>query len=201
MATNLLKSKTPSKKNVMKKVSLLILLCGVLFVNLASAQCGSHAKKTSYNSWNSSHKDIVDIAASSDDFSTLVTAVKAAGLVNTLKSDGPFTVFAPSNTAFAKLPEGTVSSLLEENSKSALTSILTYHVIPAKITAESLVNSITAAGGSFEMKTVNGASITAKIMNGNPVLIDQKNNKSFITQTDLSGSNGVVHVIDQVVMP
>jgi len=185
----------------MKKVSLLILLCGVLFVNLASAQCGSHAKKTSYNSWNSSHKDIVDIAASSDDFSTLVTAVKAAGLVNTLKSDGPFTVFAPSNTAFAKLPEGTVSSLLEENSKSALTSILTYHVIPAKITAESLVNSITAAGGSFEMKTVNGASITAKIMNGNPVLIDQKNNKSFITQTDLSGSNGVVHVIDQVVMP
>ena len=186
----------------MKKVSLLVMLCGVLFVNMLSAQCGSHAKKTSYsNSWNSSHQDIVDIAASDDNFSTLVTAVKAAGLVNTLKSDGPFTVFAPNNTAFAKLPEGTVASLLAEDSKSTLSSILTYHVIGAKITAESLVNSIAAAGGSFEMKTVNGETLTAKIMNGNPVLIDQKNNKSFVTKTDISGSNGVIHVIDQVVMP
>lgn len=186
----------------MKKVSLLVLLSGILFVNLASAQCGSHAKKVSYNqSWNSSHKDIVDIAASSDDFSTLVTAVKAADLVSTLKSDGPFTVFAPNNIAFAKLPEGTVNSLLEESGRSTLTSILTYHVIPAKISAESLVNSIAASGGSFEMKTVNGSVLTAKMMNGLPVLIDQNNNKSFITDTDLGGSNGVIHVIDQVVMP
>jgi uncharacterized surface protein with fasciclin (FAS1) repeats len=177
-------------------------LSSILFVNLASAQCGSHAKKTSYNeSWNTSHKDIVDIAASDDSFSTLVTAVKAADLVSTLKSEGPFTVFAPNNIAFAKLPEGTVNSLLEESGRSTLTSILTYHVIPANITAESLVNSIAAAGGSFEMKTVNGSSLTAKIMNGTPVLIDQKNNKSFITKTDLAGSNGVIHVIDQVVMP
>jgi len=131
----------------------------------------------------------------------LVTAVKAAGLVNTLKSDGPFTVFAPSNTAFAKLPKGTISSLLEPSAKSTLTSILTYHVVPAKITAESLVNAINATGGSFELKTVNGAILEAKIMNGNPVLIDSKGNKSFITQTDLSSSNGIIHVIDSVVMP
>ena len=171
-------------------------------VNLASAQCGSHAKKTSNTqSWNSSHDDIVDIAASDDNFSTLVTAVKAANLVSTLKSEGPFTVFAPNNIAFEKLPEGTVSSLLEESGKSTLTSILTYHVVPARISAETLVNSIAAAGGSFEMKTVNGGILTAKIMNGLPVLIDQKKNKSFITKTDLGGSNGVIHVIDQVVMP
>lgn len=164
-------------------------------------QCSSKKSKhyTSYSS--DRHSDIVDVAASSDDFTTLVAAVQAADLVDVLKSDGPFTVFAPNNIAFAKLPEGTVETLLNRENKKTLSSILTYHVIPAKITAESLVNTIKATGGSVEYKTVQGETVIAKIINGNPVLIDQKGNRSFITKTDINGSNGVIHVIDAVIMP
>lgn len=186
----------------MKKLGFVLLLCSFFAHHSLTAQCGSHAKKTSYsNNWNSSHDDIVDIAVSADNFSTLVAAVKAADLVSTLKSDGPFTVFAPTNTAFSKLPTGTLESLLEPSAKSTLSSILTYHVVAANITAETLVNSIKAAGGAFTFKTVNGQKLTAKIMNGNPVLIDANGNKSFITATDIKGSNGVIHSIDSVVMP
>lgn len=184
----------------MKKLILLVLLSLPLLINAGFAQCHS-GKKSHYTSSKNHKKDIVDVAASSDEFSTLVAAVKAADLVNTLKSDGPFTIFAPSNTAFSKLPSGTVESLLEPKAKGTLTSILTYHVVGANISAETLVNSINAAGGAFDVKTVNGNTLTAKIMNGNPVLIDSKGNKSFVTQTDLEGSNGVIHVIDAVVMP
>lgn len=189
-------------KNLSLAISLFSLIMLVGF-QTAIAQCGSHSSKTTYKkaSYSSSHKDLVDIAAGNEDFSTLVAAVKAADLVNTLKSKGPFTIFAPSNTAFAKLPEGTVSSLLEPTAKKSLTDILTYHVVPSNITAETLVSAITAAGGTFIVKTVNGGELTAKIMNGNPVLIDQKGNKSFITKTDIKGSNGTIHVIDSVVMP
>lgn len=186
----------------MKKLGIVLLFCGFIVNHALIAQCGSHAKKTSYsNNWNSSHDDIVDIAVSADNFTTLVAAVKAADLVSTLKSDGPFTVFAPTNTAFAKLPAGTVESLLEPSAKSTLSALLTYHVVAANISAETLVNSIKAAGGSFTFETVNGEKLTAKIMNGNPVLIDAQGNKSFITATDIKGSNGVIHAIDAVVMP
>ncbi len=184
----------------MKKVLFISTLISLFVSSNLLAQCGSH-KKSYTKSSHKSHSNLVDIAADNDQFSTLVTAVKSAGLVATLSSDGPFTVFAPNNIAFSKLPEGTVESLLEPKAKNTLTSILTYHVIPAKITAETLVNAISAAGGAFTVNTVNGTELTAKIMNGNPVLIDAKGNKSFITQTDIEGSNGVIHVIDAVVMP
>lgn len=185
----------------MKKV-LIVCIAVVLSSSAILAQC-SNKKTVHYTSSyaDSRHQDIVDVAASSDEFTTLVTAVKAAGLVDVLKSDGPFTVFAPNNIAFAKLPEGTVESLVQKGNKKTLVSILTYHVIPGKITAESLVNTIKATGGELKYKTVQGALITAKIMNGNPVLIDQQGNKSFITKTDLSASNGVIHMIDAVVIP
>ncbi len=184
----------------MKKV-LIFCFAVVMTSTTMIAQCSSKktAHYTSYS--NSHHQDIVDVAASSGDFATLVTAVKAAGLVDVLKSEGPFTVFAPNNIAFAKLPEGTVESLLQKENKKTLVSILSYHVIPAKITAESLVNTIKATGGMVEYKTVQGETIVAKIINGNPVLIDQKGNKSFILKTDINGSNGVIHIIDRVVMP
>jgi len=175
----------------------------LLAISTSIGQCSSKKKNVHYSSYNSnqSHDDIVDIASGLDDFSTLVAAVSAADLVKVLKSDGPFTVFAPTNTAFAKLPEGTVETLVKKENKSTLTSILTYHVIPAKITAETLVNTIAATGGEVNYKTVQGGILTAKIMNGNPVLIDEKGNKAFIVKTDVQGSNGIIHAIDAVVMP
>ena len=184
----------------MKKFFVICLAFSLSTISLIG-QCNSKKKVhlTSYS--NDRHQDIVDIATSSEDFTSLVAAVKAADLIDVLKSEGPFTVFAPNNIAFAKLPEGTVETLVQQENKKTLTSILTYHVIPAKITAESLVNTINATGGSVEYKTVQGQTILAKMINGNPVLIDQKGNKSFITKTDINGSNGVIHVIDAVIMP
>lgn len=166
----------------------------------AFAQCGnSHAKARTVSYTHD--RDIVDIAASADDFSTLVAAVKAADLVGTLKSDGPFTVFAPTNDAFDKLPKGTVTSLLEPKAKEQLTTILAYHVIPTKVSAEMLVMAIEATGGNFKMKTVAGGILTATIKNGRPALVDAQGNTSYITKTDLNASNGVIHVIDTVVLP
>jgi len=164
-----------------------------------AAQCGSHKKKV--KSYTRTHQDIVDIAVGSDVHTTLVAAVKAAGLVNTLKSDGPFTVFAPTNLAFDRLPEGTVSKLLEPSSKSDLIDVLTYHVIPASIKAESLVMAINAGGGKFEMSTVQGDKLTASMKGNHVILTDTKGRISKITATDLRGSNGYVHVIDTVVLP
>jgi len=186
---------------IMKQIIFLSTISFFLFLSNATSQCSSSKKHHSSYTSKYVHDDLVDIAAASNDFTTLVAAVKAADLVSTLKSEGPFTIFAPNNIAFAKLPEGTVASLLEMKNKSLLTSILTYHVVPANITAENLINSIKAAGGTFKCKTVQGDILVAKIMNGNPVLIDEKGNKSFITKTDVKGSNGVIHVIDSVVMP
>ena len=133
-------------------------------------------------------KDIVDIAAGNEDFSTLVAAVKAAGLVDTLKSDGPFTVFAPTNQAFAALPDGTVADLLKPENKEKLVAILTYHVVGAKVMAADV-----AAG---EVETVNGAKATITVTDGK-VKIDGAN----VTATDIVGTNGVIHVIDAVLVP
>lgn len=166
----------------------------------AFAQChNSHAKARTVSYTHG--KDIVDIAASADDFTTLVAAVKAADLVSTLKSDGPFTVFAPTNDAFDKLPKGTVESLLEPKAKEKLTTILAYHVIPTKISAEMLVMAIEATGGNFQMKTVAGSTLTATIKNGRPALVDAQGNTSYIIKTDVNASNGTIHVIDTVVLP
>ncbi|MEL6104027.1 MAG: fasciclin domain-containing protein [Pseudomonadota bacterium] len=145
---------------------------------------------------------IVAIAAGNDDLSTLVAAVTAAELVDTLNSEGPFTVFAPPNSAFEKIDADTLASLLEPEQKETLTGILTYHVVAGEVMAADLVAAIEGAeDGAFAITTVNGATLTASIVDGAPVLTDAAGNTSNITATDIDASNGVVHLIDTVVMP
>ncbi|WP_336987200.1 fasciclin domain-containing protein [Altererythrobacter aquiaggeris] len=144
---------------------------------------------------------IVDVASGNADFSTLVSAVTAAGLGETLSGEGPFTVFAPSNAAFAKLPAGTLENLTKPESKDALTGILTYHVVSGKTMAAALTEAITAANGTAELTTVNGAKLTASVVGENVVLKDAAGNTATVTATDIAASNGVVHVIDTVLMP
>tara|TARA_R110002073_G_scaffold336490_1_gene533997 strand:+ start:21301 stop:21855 length:555 start_codon:yes stop_codon:yes gene_type:complete len=144
---------------------------------------------------------IVSVAASNENFTTLVAAVKAAGLVDVLNSDGPFTVFAPVNTAFAKLPEGTVGTLLKPENKKLLTAILTYHVVAGKFNASDVVKAIKANKGKFVITTVQGGKLTASISNGNVILTDVKGNTSKVIITDVKASNGIIHAIDSVVMP
>ena len=146
-------------------------------------------------------KDVVDIAIGSADHTTLVAAVKAADLVGVLKGKGPFTVFAPTNAAFAKLPAGTVESLLKPESKKALAGILTYHVVAGNLDAAAVLKAIKAGMGKVVLKTVAGGSLTASLDGGKVILTDEKGGKATVTATDLKGSNGVVHVIDTVLMP
>lgn len=150
---------------------------------------------------NAQSKDIVDVAVGSKAHTTLVAAVKAAGLVETLKGKGPFTVFAPVNDAFGKLPAGTVESLLKPENKATLTKILTYHVVAGNLTAADVLKAIEAGGGKAVLTTVAGEKLTATVEGGKVVLTDAKGGKSTVTATDLKGSNGVIHVIDTVVMP
>jgi uncharacterized surface protein with fasciclin (FAS1) repeats len=144
---------------------------------------------------------IVGVAASNKNFTTLVAAVKAADLVNTLNGDGPFTVFAPVNAAFDKLPEGTVAELLKPESKATLTAILTYHVVAGKFMAADVVKAIADNNGTFSIPTVQGSMLTATISGENVILTDAKGNTSKIIITDVAASNGVIHAIDSVVMP
>jgi uncharacterized surface protein with fasciclin (FAS1) repeats len=146
-------------------------------------------------------QDIVDIAVGSADHSTLVAAVKAAGLVETLKSKGPFTVFAPTNAAFGKLPAGTVDGLLKPEAKGALTAVLTYHVVAGSLDSKAVLAAIKKGGGKAVLTTVQGGKLTASLDGKNVVLTDEKGGTSTITAVDLGGSNGVIHVIDTVVMP
>lgn len=148
-----------------------------------------------------SKKDIVDVAASVKDFSTLVTAVKAADLVGALKGDGPFTVFAPTNDAFAKIDSKTLNSLLKPENKGKLTSILTYHVVSGKIDAAAVVKALKGGGGKAELKTLSGATLKVIKKDGKIWLKDQNGNYSQIVKTDVMASNGVIHVIGDVVMP
>jgi len=187
--------------------SSLIVTAIVLFASLSFAQCSSSSKSDKKSAQNAAavveHQDapnLVEIAASDDNFSTLVAAVKAAGLVEALQG-GPLTIFAPVNSAFDKLPEGTVASLLEPENKDMLTSILTYHVISGKLMASDVVAAIKGGSGSAEVETLNGGKLTAKVVDGNVVLVDESGNMSTIIQTDVAGSNGVIHVIDSVVLP
>ncbi len=148
-----------------------------------------------------SAQTIVDVAVGSKDHTTLVAAVKAAVLVETLSGTGPFTVFAPVNTAFEKLPAGTVDFLLKPENKKMLTSVLTYHVVAGNLLAADVLKAIEAGGGKAVVKTVLGASLTASVENGKVILTDVKGNKSTVVATDLKGSNGVIHVIDSVLLP
>jgi uncharacterized surface protein with fasciclin (FAS1) repeats len=147
-------------------------------------------------------KDIVDNAVNSADHTTLVAAVKAAGLVDTLKGKGPFTVFAPTNGAFGMLPAGTVDKLLLPDMKPQLTGVLTYHVVSGRLDMAALKQKITAGGGMAVLRTVSGGSLTAK-MNGpsNIVIEDAQGNVADITTYDVYQSNGVIHVVDKVLMP
>ncbi|MEP7109633.1 MAG: fasciclin domain-containing protein [Ferruginibacter sp.] len=163
-----------------------LMLAAGIFTLHASAQKGS---------------DIVDVAAASNDHTTLVAAVKAAGLVNTLKGKGPFTVFAPTNDAFAKLPAGTVEALLKPENKAKLAGILTYHVVAGTLDAKAVLAAIKQGKGKAVLTTVAGGKLTASVEDGKVVLIDEKGGKAIVTATNLKATNGIIHVIDAVSLP
>lgn len=146
-------------------------------------------------------KDIIDNAMNSKDHTTLVAAVKAAGLVETLKGPGPFTVFAPTNAAFAALPAGTVDTLLKPESKPTLTKVLTYHVVAGKWDAAALSKMIADGKGMASIKTVAGGTLTAKASGNTIMLTDEKGGSANVTIADVYQSNGVIHVIDKVLLP
>lgn len=144
---------------------------------------------------------VVDIAVASPAHTTLVAAVQAAGLAGTLSGRGPFTVFAPTDSAFARLPSGTVETLVRPENRGMLQSILTYHVVPGRVTAAQLVSAIRAGGGMARLTTVQGGALVARLSGGNVVVTDAKGGRATVTQADLSGSNGIIHVTDAVSMP
>ena len=145
--------------------------------------------------------NIVETAVSNDSFSTLVTAVQAADLVDALSSDGPFTVFAPTNDAFNNLPDGTLSTLLQPENQETLQSILTYHVVAGQFMAEDVVQAINDNGGQFTVETLQGGELTLKLWEGNVYVKDTSGNKAQIIITDVETSNGVIHAINNVVLP
>lgn len=185
----------------MKKIALLI--AGALIMNASFAQMNDTKEKTvevggapMYPS-----KNIIQNAVNSKDHSTLVAAVKAAGLVETLQGAGPFTVFAPVNNAFDKLPKGTVESLLKPENKNMLTKILTYHVVAGKLDSKALAEKIKEGNGKAELTTVAGGKLWASMKGNKIVLMDEKGGMAHVTIKDVYQSNGVIHVIDSVVMP
>ena len=147
------------------------------------------------------NKDIVDNAVNSKDHTTLVAAVKAAGLVDTLKGPGPFTVFAPVNSAFAALPAGTVDTLLKPENKPTLVKVLTFHVVPGKLDAAELVKMVKAGGGKAMLKTVEGEALTVTNIGGVVTVTDSKGDMAHVTTADVFQSNGVIHVVDKVLLP
>lgn len=149
----------------------------------------------------SAQKTVVDVAVGSKAHTTLVAAVKAAGLVETLQSAGPFTVFAPVNEAFGKLPAGTVETLLKPENKAQLTKVLTYHVVAGNLDAAAVVKAIQDGKGKAVVKTVSGGSLTASLKDGKVILTDENGGVATVTATDLKAGNGVIHVIDGVVLP
>ncbi len=146
-------------------------------------------------------KNIVENAVNSKDHTTLVAAVKAAGLVDTLESPGPFTVFAPTNEAFNKLPAGTVEMLLKPENKDQLVKVLTYHVVPGRISSNDLARQIRDGGGKAMLKTVNGETLTASMQGNQIILTDEKGDISTVTIANVLQSNGVIHVVDTVLLP
>jgi len=147
------------------------------------------------------NRDIIDNAVNSADHTTLVAAIKAAGLVDTLKGPGPFTVFAPTNAAFAALPAGTVDTLLKPENKATLTAVLTYHVVAGKLDAGAIAARIKAGGGKAMLTTVQGGSLTAMAAGGGVTITDAKGNVANVTTANVYQSNGVIHVVDSVLLP
>jgi uncharacterized surface protein with fasciclin (FAS1) repeats len=183
---------------VNKKIS--VLLLSIVALAATSALAGSKNPMVGGRQMYPT-KNIIDNAVNSADHTTLVAAVKAAGLVETLKGPGPFTVFAPTNEAFAKLPAGTVENLLKPENKDALTKVLTYHVVAGRLSASDLKRAIQAGHGQASLKTVSGGSLTAMMQGKNIVLKDEKGDTSTVTIPNVFQSNGVIHVVDTVVLP
>ena len=144
---------------------------------------------------------VVDIAVGSADHTTLVAAVKAAGLVDTLASEGKFTVFAPTNTAFGNLPDGTVDTLLKPENKATLTKVLTAHVVSGNITSSDLVAKINAHGGNFNFQTISGDALTARLDGGHVYIFDENGGAALVTTADVQGDNGIVHIVNDVLLP
>lgn len=145
--------------------------------------------------------NIVEVAVGNENFTILVAAVKAADLVETLSGAGPFTVFAPTNDAFAKLPKGTVDTLLKPENKGTLSSVLTYHVVSGKFEAAAVIDAIKKNNGKFTVNTVNGAAITLSLKIDKVMLTDANGGTATVVMADVAASNGVIHAIDTVVMP
>jgi len=164
---------------------------------LAALPAAAHGHKAAA----AAKPNIVEVAMSTGVHTTLVTAVRAAGLVDTLSSPGPFTVFAPTDTAFAKLPDGTVATLVKPENKGALTDILTYHAVPGKVTATQLAALIRKSGGTATLTTVSGGKLKARLSGDKIVITDAKGRATAVTQADVTTSNGVLHVTDGVFLP
>jgi len=175
-----IKNKTKNMKNFLKITGLLTL---IVFASAVKAQ------------------DIVGVAVGSKDHTTLVAALKAAGLVETLQGAGPFTVFAPTNAAFDKLPKGTVETLLKPENKATLSGILTYHVVAGSVDATTLTRLIKQGNGTAVVKTVNGQELKASIEGGKVIITDAKGGKAIVVAADLKATNGVIHVTDMVSLP
>lgn len=179
------------------------LACASTGLNAATLQANHHqmANPTVGGAAMFPAKTIAENASAAPNLSTLVAAVKVAGLVETLASPGPFTVFAPTNTAFDKLPEGTVGTLVKPENKATLTKVLTYHVVAGKLTSKDIVRAINAGGGSASLTTVAGEKLSARLSGSSVVIMDGNGGQSAVTTVDVMQSNGVVHVIDSVLLP
>ena len=191
---------TNKKTNIMKRILLIPVLAVAMIAGNAAT---SYAQNTVMVGGAAMYpqKNIVENAVNSKDHTTLVAAVKAAGLVPTLESDGPFTVFAPTNEAFGKLPAGTVNNLLKPENKSTLTSILTYHVVAGKMDSKDLMDKIKAGNGMAKLTTVQGEELTLMKKGKNLEIKDSKGGIARVTIKDVYQKNGVIHVIDAVLMP
>jgi uncharacterized surface protein with fasciclin (FAS1) repeats len=181
----------------MNKIQKLFFL---LLLTLIGTNC-SIAQKKAATMEEAATKDIVDIALGSDDHTTLVAALKAADLVSALQADGPFTVFAPTNAAFDALPAGTVATLLKPENKDALANILTYHVVAGNLDAAAVVQAIKDGKGKVMLTALNGATIEAYLEDGSVFLRDEKGGTSKVVVTNLKGTNGVIHVVESVILP
>ncbi len=167
---------------------------------MASASAGADVKMVGGAAMYPS-RNIVENAVNSRDHTTLVTAVKAAGLVDTLAGSGPFTVFAPTNAAFDRLPAGTVPTLVKPENKAKLTQVLTYHVVPGRVTASELMSAISAGGGTATLTTVQGGRLTARQDGSAVIVTDAAGGSARVTIADVMQSNGIIHVVDTVLMP
>jgi uncharacterized surface protein with fasciclin (FAS1) repeats len=189
----------------MKKLSAIMLsalvTAGVLGASVSAQMMNRNVNPTVGGAEMSRQKNIVENALNSPIHTTLVAAVKAAGLAETLMGKGPFTVFAPTNDAFAKLPAGTVDTLILPENKATLTKVLTYHVVPGKMDAKSIAKAIKKGRGTATFTTVSGDTLKATMHNGGVMLTDEKGGTAMVTTADVYQKNGVIHVIDTVVMP